>query len=172
MMMGSILVVDDHPAIAKACGYVFESIGISDTISAHDVESGFRAFVDHRPDVSVVDLAFEGNELDGIALIKRIRARDRSAKVLVFSMSADRKSFFSAIEAGAMSYVLKDSPVEEFARAVERTRSGRRYIDPRFALNLAFRNNAALSLKEQRIVEMLRDEPLPAAPQHSYEVAP
>jgi two-component system, NarL family, invasion response regulator UvrY len=172
MTLSCILVVDDHPAIAKVCEYVFESIGIEDTFSAHDVESGFRAFVDHRPDTSVIDLSFGGNELDGITLITRILAHDRSARILVFSMRADRKSFFSAIEAGAMSYVLKDSPVEEFARAVKRTRSGRRYIDPRFALNLAFQKNAALSFREQRIVDMLRDEPLPSTLQDSHEAVP
>jgi two-component system, NarL family, invasion response regulator UvrY len=170
--LSRILVVDDHPAIAQACGYVFESIGINDTFSAHDVESGFRAFVDHRPDTSVIDLSLEGNELAGIDLIRRIHAYDRSARILVFSMRSDRKSFFSAVDAGAMSYVLKDSSVEEFASAVERTRSGRRYIDRRFALNLAFPKNAALSSREQRIVEMLRDEPAPSAPQHGYEAVP
>jgi DNA-binding NarL/FixJ family response regulator len=168
--MSRILVVDDHPIIAKACGSVFESIGVEDTVAAHDVESGFQAFVDHRPDTSIVDLSFDGNELDGVTLIKRIRTYDRSARILVFSMSFDRKSFFSAIEAGATSYLLKDSPIEEFTKAIERTRSGHRYIDPRFALNLVLQKNAALSLREQRIVEMLRDEPLPSAPQHNRDV--
>ena len=73
-------------------------------------------------------------------------------------MRSDRRSFLSAIEAGATSYVMKDSPVHEFAKAVEKTRSGRRYIDPQLALNLAFAKNAALSPRDQQILDMLLDE--------------
>jgi two-component system, NarL family, invasion response regulator UvrY len=156
--LSGVLVVDDHPVIAKACGHVFEALGIENIISAGDVDSGFQAFLDHQPDLAVIDLSFRESKLDGIALIKRIREHDSAAKVLVFSMRSDRKSFMSAIEAGATSYVIKDSPVQEFANAVERTRSGHRYIDPQLALNLAFARNAALTEKEQRILDMLLDE--------------
>ena len=156
--MSGVLVVDDHPVIAKACGHVFESLGIENIVSAGDIDSGFQAFLDHQPDVAVIDLSFRESKLDGIALIKRIREHDGAAKVLVFSMRSDRKSFMSAIEAGATSYVIKDSPVQEFAKAVERTRSGHRYIDPQFTLNLAFARNAALSEREQRILDMLLDD--------------
>jgi DNA-binding NarL/FixJ family response regulator len=157
--LSGVLVVDDHPVVAKACGYVLESMGIEKVVSAGDVESGFRAFVDHQPDLSVIDLSFQKKkELDGIALIRRIRSYESAARILVFSMRSDRTSFLSAIEAGATSYVIKDSPVQEFSKAVERTRSGRRYIDAQLALNLAFARNASLSLREQQILDMLLNE--------------
>lgn len=156
--MSGVLVVDDHPVVAKACSHVLESMGIEKVIAAVDVESGFRAFVDYRPDFSVIDLSFKKKEPEGIALIKRIRSHDSSAKILVFSMRSDRKSFLSAIEAGATSYVIKDSPVQEFSKAVERTRLGQRYIDAQLALNLAFARNASLSPREQQILDMLLDE--------------
>ena len=117
--MSGILVVDDHPVIAKACGLVLEPIGIEKIISAHDVDTGYQAFVEHDPDVSVIDLSLRGEELDGIALIKRIRSRNASAKILVFSMRSDRSSFVAAIEAGATGYLIKDSPTDEFAKAVQ-----------------------------------------------------
>ena len=155
--MSGILIVDDHPVIARACGHVFESIGI-ENVAAGDVESGFKAFIDHRPDLCVIDLTFHRAQFDGIALIRRIRSHEGTAKILVFTMRSDRRSFLSAIEAGATSYVMKDSPVHEFAKAVEETRSGRRYIDPQFALNLAFAKNAALSPRDHQILDMLLDE--------------
>jgi DNA-binding NarL/FixJ family response regulator len=153
--LSGILVVDDHPVIAKACGIVLEPIGTEKIISAHDVNTGYQAFVEHEPDVSIVDLSLHGEELDGIALIKRIRSRNAGAKILVFSMRSDRTSFMSAIEAGATGYLIKDSPTDEFAKAVQQTRMGRRYIDPQLALNLAFPRNAALSARERRILDLL-----------------
>src|ERR1700742_2068291 len=154
-ILSGVLVVDDHPIIAKACGHAFESLGIEEIIAAGDIDSGFKAYVDHRPEVSIIDLSFHRARLDGITLIKRIRSHHDNARILVFSMLSDRKRFLSAIEGGATSYVIKDSPIEEFAKAVEQTRSGRRYIDPALALNLAFERNASLSLREQQILSML-----------------
>ena len=156
--MTGILVVDDHPVIAKACGLVLEPIGVQTIISAHDVDTGYQAFLEHEPDVSVIDLSLDGEALDGIALIKRIRSHNAGAKILVFSMRSDRTSFVAAIEAGANGYLIKDSPTNEFAKAVEQTRAGRRYIDPQLALNLAFPRNASLTEREQRILDLLVED--------------
>ena len=156
--MSGILVVDDHPIVAKACGLVLESLGIEKIVSASDVDSGYQAFVEHEPEISIVDLSLQGEKLDGVALIKRIRSRNAGAKILVFSMRSDRSSFMSAIEAGATGYLIKDSPTDEFAKAVERTRSGRRYIDPQLALNLAFATNAALTPRERQILDLLLED--------------
>jgi DNA-binding NarL/FixJ family response regulator len=157
-ILSGILVVDDHPVIARACGLVLEQVGVETIFAAHDAETGYQAYLAHEPEISVVDLSLRKNELDGLDLIRRIRARDAGARILVFSMRSDRSSFLSAIEAGATGYLIKDSPTEEFAKAVQRIRSGRRYIDPQLALNLAFVRNAALSPRERRILELLLDE--------------
>lgn len=165
IILSGILVVDDHPVIAKACGLVLEPIGVEKIVSAHDVDTGYQAFLEHEPDVSVIDLSLHGEELDGIALIKRIRSHNASAKILVFSMRSDRSSFVAAIEAGATGYLIKDSPTDEFAKAVQKTRLGRRYIDPQLALNLAFPKNAALSPRERRILDLLLED-VPGATVH------
>jgi two-component system, NarL family, invasion response regulator UvrY len=167
--LGGILVIDDHPIIAKACGLVLEPLGVEKVISAGNVDTGYRAFIENEPDVSIVDLSLDGEELDGITLIKRIRAHDAGAKILVFSMRSDRKSFMSAIEAGATGYLIKDSPTDEFTKAVELIRSGRRYIDPQLALNLAFPSNAALTPREQKILDLLLDDVPFAPPSRSKE---
>ena len=153
--MSGILVVDDHPVIVKACRLVLEPLGIENVFSASTADAGYEAFVQHEPEVSVVDLSLHKEHLAGVTLIKRIRARAPNAKLLVFSMHSDRNSFFSAIEAGAMGYVIKDSPTDEFTRAVKEVRSGGRYIDTQLALNLSFSRNAALSAREQRIIHLL-----------------
>ena len=157
--MSRILVVDDHPIIAKACAVALEAFGVfGSVVSANDIDAGYRVFLDHAPDVSIIDLSLHGNELDGITLIKRIRSHDAEAKILVFSMRSDRRSFMSAIEAGATGYLIKDSPTEEFAKAVEQTRLGCRYIDPQLALNLAFPKNPDLTDRERQILDLLLED--------------
>lgn len=162
--MSSILVVDDHPVIAKACRLVLEPLGIAKIVSASTIDSGYDAFVEHEPEISVIDLTLHKEKLAGITLIKRIRAHAPIAKILVFSMRSDRNSFFSAMEAGTSGYVIKDSPTDEFTRAVQEIRLGGHYIDSQLALNLAFLKNAALSPREQRILDLLWKD-VPAAPE-------
>jgi two-component system invasion response regulator UvrY len=156
--VSGVLVVDDHPAIAEVCARMLEPIGIEKVISASTADAAYRAFVENEPDLAVIDLSLHGEDRAGITLIKRIRAYNTKARILVFSMRSDRKSFMSAIAAGATSYVIKDSPTDEFTKAVETTRSGRHYIDPQLALNLAFAKNASLSHREQRILDRLRED--------------
>jgi len=170
--LSGILVVDDHPVIATACGALLEPIGIEKIISARDANTGYHAFLEHQPDVSIIDLSLNGNELDAIALIRRMRLHNVDARTLVFSMRSDRNSFLSAIEAGATSYLIKDSPTDEFAKAVQRTQLGRRYIDPQLALNLAFPKNAAISPRDRRVLDLLLEDVSCAAIRRSDGVPP
>ena len=84
-----VLIVDDHPAVRE---------GMMSRISRQDdmIVCGEAAGVTHAlalvettlPDVVVIDLSLKDG--DGIDLIKRIRARDGSIRMLVCSMHPDR----------------------------------------------------------------------------------
>lgn len=152
--MKCVLIVDDHPIIATACRLVLEPVGIETVVAARDANSGYEAFLEHKPDVVTVDLSLHGEEKGGLSLIKRIRANDPKAAILVFSMHADRGSFVSAIECGAAGYLLKDAPPDELVDALQQAGSGRRYVDPQLAVKLAF-PDTALSAKEKRVLAML-----------------
>jgi DNA-binding NarL/FixJ family response regulator len=140
--MGGVLVIDDHPIIAKACHLVLDFADFGNVISAFDSESGYAAFLQHKPDVAIVDLSLHKDELGGLALIKRIRSHDQDARNLVFSMHAASERVASSIEAGAMGYLIKDSPIDELKKAVQQVRLGRRYVDPQPAIKLVFPNAA------------------------------
>jgi DNA-binding NarL/FixJ family response regulator len=135
--MSGVLLVDDHPVVVRACRQLLEASGVSNIVEAHDATTAYQAFLDHQPDVVVIDLSLPGSELAGLALIERIRAHDLQAKILVFSMHADPRIVTSAIEAGATGYLLKDAAPDELPKAVELVRSGQRYIDQELALKVA-----------------------------------
>lgn len=135
--MLTVLLIDDHPIIVAACRSLLEGSGITTILEAADPTSGYEAFVEHEPDVIIVDLRFRGDDLGGLALIERMRAHDPQAAILVFSMHLDPRVVTAAIEAGATGYILKGAPLEEFLKAVEEVRSGRRYMDHALALTIA-----------------------------------
>ena len=137
MIMNPVLLIDDHPIILTACRQLLEDSGFTTIFVAHDAVSGYEAYLRHQPDIVVIDLSLGGEQLDGIALIARIRSHDPEARILVFSMHADPRIVASAIEAGAMGYLLKDAAPDELPVAVERVRSGQRYLDEQLALKVA-----------------------------------
>src|SRR5271168_3878047 len=154
-LLRSVLVVDDHPIIATACGLVLD--GIAGILAAHDAVSGYQAFVRYKPDIVTIDLSLRGEAFAGLALIERIRLSDPEANILVFSMHAGLNDFVSAIEAGAGGYLLKDAPPEELVNAVQQAGSGRRYIDPRLAVKLVF-PRTVLSPRQKRVLAALLED--------------
>ena len=151
--VGGILVVDSHPIIATACRAVLEPLGFGNVVGASGADSGYAAFLEHKPDVVIVDLSLCGDKLGGLALIERIRSQDSDARILVFSMQTDARSLVLAIESGATDYLIKDAPTGKLERAVWQVRSGHRYVDPQIALKLTF-PNAQLSSREKRVLAL------------------
>jgi DNA-binding NarL/FixJ family response regulator len=97
----------------------------------------------HRVDVMLVDLGLpDGSGLD---LIRTIRTRDQSTKVLVFTVLGDRKTINDALAVGADGFILKDTDPAELARAIRAARDGGVPISPKAAAQLlrAFREQAA-----------------------------
>jgi len=135
--MSPVLLIDDHPIILTACRQLLQDSGFTTIVVAHDASSGYEAFVRHQPKVVVVDLSLQGRDLDGLALIERIRSDDAAVGILVFSMHADASIIASAIQAGATGYLLKDAPPGELTVAVERVASGEPYLDEQLALKVA-----------------------------------
>jgi DNA-binding NarL/FixJ family response regulator len=127
--MCKVLLVDDHPIIVAACRWLLEQDDATLVFDANNVLAGYQAFLQHEPDVVVIDLRLQGQDLGGLALIEQIRSHAPRAAILAFSMHLDPLVISAAIRAGATGYLLKDAPPEELAKAVEHVRSGQRYMD-------------------------------------------
>ncbi len=126
--MTSVLVIDDHPIVLQGCRRMLEDAGVGTVLDSRELAAGYRLYRRHRPDVVIVDLAMQGSGLGGIDLIRRIRAHDQRARVLVFSMHSDPIIVARALEAGATGYVLKDTSSEELKKAFEQVRAGVPYL--------------------------------------------
>ena len=86
-----------------------------------------------QPDVLILDARLPG---DAVTTIARIAALGVRTQVLVFSALEDPDVAISAIEAGALGYVLKGSTIEELFQAVRMVHAGESYITPGFAARI------------------------------------
>jgi two-component system, NarL family, invasion response regulator UvrY len=130
---------------------MLQDAGVTDIFDARDVASGYRLFHRRRPDLVIVDLSMQGRGLGGLPLIKRMRAHDSRARILVFSMHSDPMIAARALEAGANGYVLKDAAPGELIKAFEKVRSGAPYLSGDMAMQVAM---VRTGLRRDRLADL------------------
>jgi DNA-binding NarL/FixJ family response regulator len=127
-------------------------------LEAADAESGEHVFTTEHPDICVVDINLP--TVSGFELARRIRARDASARIIMFSMNDDPVFAARAIEAGAKGYVSKTGDPCDLVEAIRQVGKGETYLPPAMARSLAFAGpnvaQSPLSKLTPREMEILR----------------
>jgi two-component system NarL family response regulator len=150
-----ILVVDDH-ALLRA--------GLSASIGAEsDMEivaaacNGREAldfFRQHRPDITLMDLKMP--VMGGVEAIQAIRGECPSAKIIVLSTYEGDDDIFRALEAGAASYLLKDTLAEDLVRVIREVFAGGRPLPAAVAQRLADRRlHPDLTARELDVLRLI-----------------
>jgi len=131
-----IMLVDDHAIVRSGFRRLLEQQpGCHVVAEAADADRAYALFMEHEPDVVVLDLSMPG--VSGLDTIRRITARKPSAKILVFSMHEDASLAERAIQLGARGYVTKSSAPETLASAVADIVQGKLALSPDIARSLA-----------------------------------
>ena len=125
-----VVLADDHAVVRDGLRLILESSGDIEIVGeAADGRAAVRAVESLRPDVAIMDLSMP--ELNGTEATRQIRERCPDTKVIVLSMHSTSEHIYQAFEAGALSYLLKDSAGKEVAAAVHATFKGERYLSKR-----------------------------------------
>ncbi|WP_296657403.1 response regulator transcription factor [Paraburkholderia sp.] len=114
--MKRIVVIDDQPIVLKTLVNVlkaeYELVG-----ECGDGEEGLRIVQTLKPDLTILDL--ELPKLDGLSLIRTIRASQPDARILVLSAKPELVMANHTRIAGASGYVSKSRGVEELCSIVK-----------------------------------------------------
>jgi len=130
-----VLIVDDHQVVRQGLRTFLELQ--DDVVVVGEAEDGAVAVemaARLGPDVVLMDLVMPG--LDGIAATRRIGELGRAINVIVLTSFADDAQIFPAIEAGAVSYLLKDVTPEDLVAAVRAAYRGEPRLHPEVARKL------------------------------------
>jgi DNA-binding NarL/FixJ family response regulator len=130
-----ILIVDDHPVVRDGVKGLFA--GDADFEVIGEASNGQEAIAKteaFQPDVVLMDLHMPG--IDGIAATEHIVEHIEGTQVLVVTTYDTASDVVPAIEAGAIGYVLKDTPREELRRAVRAAAAGESVLSPQVASQL------------------------------------
>jgi two-component system chemotaxis response regulator CheY len=111
-----VLVVDDSAYARRRIRKRLEEAG-HEVLEAEGGEAALRLFAEQRPDVVTSDLLMP--EMDGLALIRALKAADPAVRVVAVSADIQRASQEAALEAGAAAFVGKIDAPDEVVEAVE-----------------------------------------------------
>ena len=128
----SVIIVDDHEVVRQGVrAYLgaqaeFEVLG--------EADSGAVAVAlaeEHVPDVVLMDLIMPG--MDGVEATRRVKDVSPRTQIVVLTSYHEDEHIFPALQAGAISYVLKDLGMEELAEAILGAARGEATLHPQVA---------------------------------------
>jgi len=100
-----ILVIDDDPAVVDILATHLREEGYG-VLGALTSDEGLKLAILSRPDLVLLDILLPGG-MNGIEVLRRIRAINPTIKVIMVSGSRDPLLAREALELGALAYVDK-----------------------------------------------------------------
>ena len=139
----TVLVVDDHDVVRKGLRfYLGAHPDVAMVGEAGDAQTAVEAVAEHVPDVVLMDLVLplqpgtEPTDQGGVQATRRVRQISPHTQVVVLTSFAQDELIFSAIKAGALSYLLKDADAETVLNAIRAASRGEAILHPRIAQRL------------------------------------
>ena len=133
-----VLIVDDHALLRTGVANIINhEPDLQVVAEAADGAEAVAAFVQHRPDVTLLDLRMP--VMEGVEAVRRIRELDPSAKVIVLTTYDTDEDIARALKAGAKAYILKDIAADRLIACIRDVLDGKTYLAPSAAAKLAER---------------------------------
>lgn len=130
-----ILVADDHAVVREGLRTLISTKPGMQVVG--EAADGFEAISQAhslQPDVILLDMVMP--RLDGLEAIRHIKHDRPDARILVLTSFDDDERVFSAIKAGALGYLLKDSSPQQLLQAINDVYYGRSSLHPAIALKV------------------------------------
>ncbi len=162
-----MVIAEDSVLLREGLVRLLEDAGASVVAKVGDGPSLVDAVVEHRPDVSVVDVRMPPTQRDeGLRAAIEARRRVPGSPVLVLSQYVERQyaSELLADRGGGVGYLLKDrvADVREFMDALARVAAGGTALDPEVVAQLMVSRRrddrlAALTPREREVLAAMAE---------------
>ena len=124
----TIVIADDHPAMLSAVAETLARSGFDVIGQAADGQQALALIEETKPHIALVDVRMP--RMSGIEVAMRAAAASPATAVVVYTAFGDRALLSEALDVGARGFVLKEAPLVDLVRAVERVAAGEAYVDP------------------------------------------
>jgi DNA-binding NarL/FixJ family response regulator len=124
-----LLIVDDHPVVRQGLADIFDATEDIEVVGlATDGVEAVTKSLTYDPDVVLMDLSMPN--MDGMAATRFLLDACPHARVLMLTSFSGKERVKDALRAGAVGYLLKDTPTDELIAGVRSAaKHGRRFRD-------------------------------------------
>ena len=117
-----IMLVDDHALVRSAIRQALTAPDIDVVGEASSAEEAMAMAAALRPDLLLLDVDLPG--LSGLEAVRELAPRLPETKIVMLTVSTDRRDLLSAIRHGALGYLTKDLTGDALLRAIRGIRQG------------------------------------------------
>ena len=128
----TVMIVDDHEMVRRgASSYLEAQPDIIVVAQAGTGEEAIKLARELVPDVVLMDLVMPG--MDGVDATRKIKDTTPRTQIIILTSFHQDEFIFPALQAGAISYLLKDVKASELVEAIRRAAHGEATLHPRIA---------------------------------------
>jgi DNA-binding NarL/FixJ family response regulator len=125
-----IVIADDQASVREGLVLLLGGLPDIEVVgAAADGRQAVDLVAEHKPDAILLDLHMP--VLDGIGATRQLAAEHPEVAIVVLTTFADDTSVLDALQAGARSYLTKDSDRAHIAQALHAASRGLTVFDPR-----------------------------------------
>ncbi len=153
-----VLLADDQALFREGLRTLLSvHTGIDVVGEAADGEAAVRLAKSLGPDVVLMDLRMP--ILNGVEATRRIRALGLPCQVIVLTTFDDDEDVFDALRAGAMGYLLKDTPQDKLLEAIGLASRGESFLQPSIATKVVaeFSRLSSTEPADRRLIDTLSE---------------
>lgn len=143
--MHNVLIADDHAMFRQGLKLMLRAVPRFRIVGeAEDGEQALAFIEKERPAFAILDVALP--KMNGIAVVRSVVSRNFATKCIMLTMHDELEIALSAMDAGAIGYILKGHTFDDLIGAVDAALEGKKFVSLRVA---AAMQNAAARRKER-----------------------
>jgi two-component system NarL family response regulator len=124
-----VTLADDHRMLREALrGVLSMEDDLTVVAEAGDGAATLEVLARVPTDVLVLDIRMP--EMNGVEVVKHLRAQRSTVKILALSAFSDKRFVHEVLKAGASGYVVKSAAAAELAQAIRAVARGHSYLSP------------------------------------------
>lgn len=136
--MIDVLLVDDHELVRAGINRLLsDATGIRVVGEVSSGEEAIKFAKDKQPNVILMDVKMPG--IGGLEATRKILRNHPSIKVIALTVYEGEPFPSKLLQAGAVGYLTKGAGIDEMVAAIRAVHSGKKYLGPDIAQQLAFK---------------------------------
>jgi len=162
----TILLVDDHEVVRQGVRAFFEAHAEFEVVGeAKNGAEAVKLTEEYIPNVVLMDLVMPG--MDGVEATRLIKNVSPRTQIVVLTSYHEDEHIFPALQAGALSYILKDVKMDELVEVVKKAALGDAVLHPNVAARVIdeiqgnkedkFNPHSDLTNREMEILKLIAD---------------